>query len=197
MNLVDKDHLDAVRSLRASVSEDKNALARELDSVRDRLQEAEGKTQTQLAQINELLLDKVAMQNESLNQRERLSARERDFSDLQASLAAAKEAASSSQSEADAAEQRSQLSKLEHEVAKLHEDRRRMRQFIQEQEEAFKETSTARLEREDQFEEAEAKYQADIKSLQGHLDEARVRLSQSARVGPLLTSGCCRLRLAV
>jgi len=86
LNLVDKDQLDILASLRASVNEDKTGLEKEIRDMRKTERELREKNRMQLEQINALLLEKVDMQGEGIGQREAMLKRERDVADLRASL---------------------------------------------------------------------------------------------------------------
>lgn len=79
MNLVNKDQLDILATLRESVSEDKNALESQLKKLQSQLQEQKEKNKMQLEQINTLLLEKVNLQSEGIGQREKMLERERNL----------------------------------------------------------------------------------------------------------------------
>lgn len=79
MNLVNKDQVEILSSLRESVNEDKAALEAEAVRLRKQLKELGEKNRIQLEQINALLLEKVSLQSEGIGQRERMLRRERDF----------------------------------------------------------------------------------------------------------------------
>jgi len=80
LNLVGKDQLEMLSSLRDSVSTEKIALMDELD----RLKKEQGNLRDQLAmkteQIQSLLLEKINLQSDSIDQRERMLLRERELS---------------------------------------------------------------------------------------------------------------------
>lgn len=96
VNLVNKDQLDILRSLRTSVSVEKDALAKELERVKVSLQLADDKAKMQMSQVrgrnrfvgrikadsrlqvNTLLMEKVSLQSEGIGQRERMLERERE-----------------------------------------------------------------------------------------------------------------------
>ncbi|EIW85348.1 HOOK-domain-containing protein [Coniophora puteana RWD-64-598 SS2] len=86
LNLVNKDQLDILSSLRESVNEDKAGLQTEIDRLQDQLKEIKEKNRMQLEQINALLLEKVNLQSDGIGQREKMLQRERDFGDLRASI---------------------------------------------------------------------------------------------------------------
>lgn len=79
VNLVNKDQLEILASLRESVNEDKTGLESELEKMRKQLFELGEKNKMQLEQINGLLLEKVNLQSDSIGQREKMLQRERDF----------------------------------------------------------------------------------------------------------------------
>jgi protein HOOK3 len=80
LNLVGKDQLEMLSSLRDSVSTEKIALQDELD----RLKKEQGSLRDQLSmkteQIQSLLLEKINLQSDSIDQRERMLLRERQLS---------------------------------------------------------------------------------------------------------------------
>ena len=79
MTLVNKDQLDILASLRESVNEDKAEIEADLKKTKNQLKEANDKNRMQTEQINGLLLEKVDLQGDSIDVRERMLARERDF----------------------------------------------------------------------------------------------------------------------
>jgi protein HOOK3 len=79
VHLVNKDQLDILSTLRASVNEDKVGLEADIERLKSNLKELSEKNRMQLDQINTLLMDKVTLQTEGLGQRERMLDRERDF----------------------------------------------------------------------------------------------------------------------
>ena len=79
MNLVNKDQLDILATLRESVNEDKAVLESEVSRLHDQIKDLSDKNKMQLEQINGLLLEKVNMQSEGLDQRDRMLQRERDI----------------------------------------------------------------------------------------------------------------------
>ncbi|KAI6043127.1 HOOK-domain-containing protein [Pisolithus marmoratus] len=86
LNLVNKDQVDILASLRESVNEDKAALENEAERLRKQIKELGEKNRLQLEQINTLLLEKVNLQSEGIGQREKMLQRERAFIDLRASI---------------------------------------------------------------------------------------------------------------
>lgn len=79
VTLVNKDQLDILASLRESVNEDKAEMEADLKKVKNQLKEANDRNKMQLEQINILLLEKVNLQGDSIDVRERMLARERDL----------------------------------------------------------------------------------------------------------------------
>lgn len=79
MNLVNKDQLEILTSLRESVNEEKADLESDVEKLQNRLKEAQDKDRMQIEQINTLLMDKVSLQNDSISQREKMLERERNF----------------------------------------------------------------------------------------------------------------------
>jgi len=79
VTLVNKDQLDILASLRESVNEDKSGLELEVAHLKKQNKEFADKNRMQLEQVNALLLEKVNLQSEGINQRERMLMRERDF----------------------------------------------------------------------------------------------------------------------
>lgn len=79
MNLVNKDQLDILASLRESVNEDKAGLESELTVLQGQLRDLKDKNRMQLEQINSLLMEKVDLQSESIGHREKMLEREKTF----------------------------------------------------------------------------------------------------------------------
>ncbi|KAL1947543.1 hypothetical protein VTO73DRAFT_13267 [Trametes versicolor] len=86
LTLVNKDQLDILATLRESVNEDKVELEAEVERLRGQIKELADKNKMQLEQINGLLLEKVNLQSEGLDQRDRMLQRERAIGDLRASM---------------------------------------------------------------------------------------------------------------
>lgn len=87
VNLVNKDQVDILHSLRETLNQDKEALEAELVALHVQLTELSDKNKMQLEQVNSLLMEKVSMQSEGLEQRERMLQREREHGDLRMILA--------------------------------------------------------------------------------------------------------------
>lgn len=79
MNLVNKDQLEILATLRESVNEDKAGMESDMIRLRSQIVELKDKNKMQLEQVNTLLMEKVSLQNEGIGQRERLLERERHF----------------------------------------------------------------------------------------------------------------------
>jgi len=86
LNLVNKDQLDSLATLRESVNEDKAGLETEVEELQNQIKELSDKNKMQLEQINGLLLEKVSLQSEGIDQRDRMLQRERAIGDLRASI---------------------------------------------------------------------------------------------------------------
>ena len=74
-----KDQLEILATLRESVNEDKAGLEAEVQRLIEQIRELGEKNKMQLEQINGLLLEKVNLQSEGLDQRDRMLQRERDI----------------------------------------------------------------------------------------------------------------------
>ena len=79
VNLVHKDQLEILATLRESVNEDKAGLESEVQRLQDQIRELSDKNKMQLEQINGLLFEKVTLQSEGIDQRDRMLQRERDI----------------------------------------------------------------------------------------------------------------------
>jgi protein HOOK3 len=86
VNLVNKDQLEILATLRESVNEDKAGLEAETSRLEKQIKDLSDKNRMQLEQINGLLLEKVNLQTEGIGQREKMLQRERDLSDLRATM---------------------------------------------------------------------------------------------------------------
>lgn len=83
VNLVNKDQLDILASLRESVNEDKACLEQEFQQLQSQTKELREKNKMQLEQINGLLMEKVHLQSDGIGQREKMLERERNFAYVQ------------------------------------------------------------------------------------------------------------------
>ena len=86
VNLVNKDQVDILASLRESVNEDKSTLEAETECLRKQIKDLTEKNRMQLEHVNALLLEKVNLQTEGIGQREKMLRRERDFGYVDAPL---------------------------------------------------------------------------------------------------------------
>ncbi|KAF8803622.1 HOOK-domain-containing protein [Phlegmacium glaucopus] len=176
LTLVNKDQLDILASLRDSVNEDKIGLETDLERLRKQNKELSEKNRMQLEQVNALLLEKVTLQSEGIGHREKMLQRERDFSDLRASIAGK-----------DLPEDiKQRLLSMHEENLNLKESHKTLidklnkaKQFIKSQDKLFKEQHATNVATVSQgnFEEAEASFRSQIKIL----EEERDRLKQEIR----------------
>lgn len=79
VNLVNKDQLEILKTLRESVNQDKTGLEQDLERLRNQIKDLSDKNRMQLEQVNALLLEKVDLQSDGIGQREKMLQRERDF----------------------------------------------------------------------------------------------------------------------
>lgn len=77
VNLINKDQVEILASLRESVNEDKALLETEAERLKKQIKELNEKNRMQLEQVNALLLEKVNLQSEGIGQREKMIQRER------------------------------------------------------------------------------------------------------------------------
>lgn len=136
LNLVHKDQLEILASLRESVNEDKAGLETEVQKLHDQIRELSEKNKMQLEQINGLLLEKVNLQSEGLDQRDRMLQRERDISDLRASLSGKDIPEDVKQRLLKMHEDQIQL---QEQYKTVQEKLNKARQFIKQQDKLFKE----------------------------------------------------------
>ncbi|KAE8271061.1 hypothetical protein A4X09_0g1297 [Tilletia walkeri] len=87
LTLVNKDQIDILRTLRASVEVEKQDLDKLVTKLRDELRTAEDRNTMFMAQVNGLLMEKVDLQSEGITQREEALRRERNLGELRLSLA--------------------------------------------------------------------------------------------------------------
>ncbi|GAA6040131.1 hypothetical protein JCM8097_002041 [Rhodosporidiobolus ruineniae] len=88
LNLVNKDQVDILRELRASVSAERDQLVDEVERLRRTIKDGEEKARATAEQVNKLLLEKISMQDSTISEREKALERERETSTLKSSLAA-------------------------------------------------------------------------------------------------------------
>ncbi|KAG0705331.1 HOOK-domain-containing protein [Suillus ampliporus] len=171
LNLVNKDQLDILASLRESLDEDKAGMEADMNRLKNQIRELSEKNKMQLEQVNTLLLEKVNLQSDGIGQREKMLQRERYFGDLRASL-----------SGKDVPED------IKLRLLTLHEDNvvvkeelktaqdklTKARQFIKSQDKLFKEEQAKLAGRStSSFEEAEGSFQTQIKDLREEVQRER------------------------
>ncbi|KAJ7632297.1 HOOK protein-domain-containing protein [Roridomyces roridus] len=180
LNLVNKDQLDILNSLRESVNEDKVGLETDVDRLKQQNKELSDKNRMQLEQVNALLLEKVSMQTEGIGHREKMLQRERDFGDLRATL-----------SGKDLPEDiKSRLLALHEDNVNLKEANKtaqaqltKARAFIKSQDKLFKEQHAAQALTvpSGTFEEAETSFRSQIKILEEELTRQKRLNTESTR----------------
>lgn len=79
VNLVNKDQVEMLADVRASVEGNNAELRSDMEKLRQQVKDLSDKNKMQLEQINGLLMEKVSMQSEGIGQRERMLERERNF----------------------------------------------------------------------------------------------------------------------
>ncbi|KAJ7070368.1 HOOK protein-domain-containing protein [Mycena belliarum] len=177
LNLVNKDQLDILATLRESVNEDKVGLEADVDRLRHQNKELSDKNRMQLEQVNALLLEKVNLQSEGIGHREKMLQRERDFGDLRASL-----------SGKDLPEDiKTRLLALHEENVNLKESYKtaqaqlaKARSFIKSQDKLFKEQHAAQA-LSGTFEEAEASFRSQIRILEEEVTRQKRLMSESTK----------------
>ncbi|PWN44214.1 HOOK-domain-containing protein [Ceraceosorus guamensis] len=87
LTLVNKDQVDILHTLRASVDVEKADLEGVVSRLREQLKSVEEQKRMQTDQINKLLMEKVDLQSEGIGQREEALRRERNLGELRSSLA--------------------------------------------------------------------------------------------------------------
>ncbi|CAE6375269.1 unnamed protein product [Rhizoctonia solani] len=136
LNLVNKDQLEILATLRESVNEDKAALESEADRLKIQIIELKDKNKMQLEQVNTLLMEKISLQNEGIGQREKMLERERHFGDLRASLGG-KELPE--EAKAKFLSLHEETVQLKEQLKTLQERYQKARAFIKDQDKLFKE----------------------------------------------------------
>ncbi|KZO93191.1 HOOK-domain-containing protein [Calocera viscosa TUFC12733] len=176
LNLVNKDQLEILASLRASVSSDNAGLSSELDRVKQVEKDLREKNRMQMEQVNTLLMEKIELQGEGIGQREAMLRRERDIGDLRASIAGK-----------DLPEDtKKRLIELADENARLKEEAKaerqkliKARQFIKEQDELFNKQHAGKVDP-NTFTEAEHAYKAQIQSLEDKIALLKRTIKENA-----------------
>ncbi|KAF8674201.1 HOOK protein [Rhizoctonia solani] len=136
LNLVNKDQLEILTTLRESVNEDKAALESEAERLKGQIVELKDKNKMQLEQVNALLMEKISLQNEGIGQREKMLERERHFGDLRASLGG-KELPEEAKAKFLALHE--ETVQLKEQLKTLQEKYQKARAFIKDQDKLFKE----------------------------------------------------------
>ncbi|KAJ3545756.1 hypothetical protein NM688_g5588 [Phlebia brevispora] len=178
LNLVHKDQLEILASLRESVNEDKAGLEAEVQRLIEQTKELSEKNKMQLEQINGLLLEKVDMQSEGLAQRDRMLQRERDIGELRASL-----------SGKDIPEDiKQRMLKMHEDIVQLQEQLKtnqdklaKARTFIKQQDKLFKEEQVKKGVSPVAFEEAEGSFRSQIKILEEEVARKERLMSEMAK----------------
>ncbi|KAK2467091.1 hypothetical protein APHAL10511_001349 [Amanita phalloides] len=176
LNLINKDQVDILATLRESVNEDKAALEDEIEQLKKLNRELSDKNRMQLEQVNVLLLDKVNLQSEGIGQREKMLQRERDWGELRASI-----------SGKDVPEDvRSRLLALHDENTTLKEANKtfqekllKARQFIKQQDKLFKDQHAAGSN--SGSEEPETGLRAHVKALESDVARYKAALTEKDR----------------
>ncbi|KAI0340691.1 HOOK-domain-containing protein [Trametopsis cervina] len=178
LNLVHKDQLEILATLRESVNEDKAGLETEVQHLHDQIRDLSDKNKMQLEQINALLLEKVNLQSEGLDQRDRMLQRERAIGDLRASL-----------SGKDIPEDiKSRLLKMHEDNIHLQEQFKtvqeklvKARAFIKQQDKLFKEEQAKKGVSPVGFEEAEGSFRSQIKILEDEVARKERLMSEMTK----------------
>lgn len=180
LNLVNKDQLEILATLRESVNEDKAGLEAETERLQKQIKELSEKNKMQLEQINGLLMEKINLQGEGISQREKMLQRERDFGDLRATL-----------SGKDLPEDiKSRLLSLHEENITLKEQLKtsqeklvKAKQFIKNQDKLFKEehAKTLSTAAHGSFEEAEVSFRSQIKILEEEVARHKRLMMESTK----------------
>lgn len=159
MALVDKDQIDILTSLRASVASEKADLESEVSTLKIEIWKLKETSSMQLSQINTLLMDKVALQGDTFQQRERVGGQE---TAANASLQEALAHLEALRSEGVA--RQAELDQTKEKLAKA-------RRFIREQDRLFKEQHAKSHSGEASFGSEEESFKAQIEALQAALSK--------------------------
>ncbi|KAG8932676.1 hypothetical protein FRC02_000779 [Tulasnella sp. 418] len=181
LNLVNKDQLEILASLRESVNEDKAGLEADITKLQEQLRELKDKNKMQLEQINGLLMEKVTLQGESIGQREKMLERERIFGDLRASLNG-KDLPEDAKARLLAMHEDNM--QLKEQLNLTQEKLQKARQFIKNQDKLFKDEAKSRMEQLSSIslEEAESVLRSQIKVLEDDLArQKRITQENQAR----------------
>ncbi|WVQ81913.1 hypothetical protein IAT38_004040 [Cryptococcus sp. DSM 104549] len=183
LSLVGKDQRDVLASLRGSVQQDASKLDTQVLDLKEQIDALKEKDRQHLEEIKKLLVDKVDLQAAGIDQRERALDKEKEFSDLRATMAANGVPPEAQQKLLDISERNS---KLGDEVKVLTEKLQKAKAFIKNQDAMFKAdrgNSDA-----DGFEAAQQSYEAQIATLKDQLSKARSVQSQQKLEQQLMLS---------
>ncbi|KAH8922320.1 hypothetical protein BT69DRAFT_1282370 [Atractiella rhizophila] len=164
LNLVNKDQLDILSSLRDQVSVEKVALQKEFDKLKEEFKLVEDKNKMQMSQINNLLMEKVDLQSQGIGQRERMMERERELGNIKASLSG------KGMSPADQkkfAEMELELKECKDTIKKQEKTLAQAKDFIRQQEKLWK--KQAKGAEKGTFDQAEEVYQSEIAQLKDQI----------------------------
>ncbi|EJT97556.1 HOOK-domain-containing protein, partial [Dacryopinax primogenitus] len=162
LNLVNKDQLEILASLRASVSSDNAGLSAELDRLKQVERELREKNRMQMEQVNGLLMEKIELQGEGIGQREAMLKRERDIGDLRASIAGKDLPEETKRRLIDLADENA---RLKEEIKLERQKLVKARQFIKDQDELFSKQHAGKVDP-GTFTEAEKAYKSQIGTLE-------------------------------
>ncbi|KAG9124675.1 hypothetical protein FRC07_010661 [Ceratobasidium sp. 392] len=175
LNLVNKDQLEILATLRESVNEDKAGMESDMARLRNQITELKDKNKMQLEQVNTLLMEKVSLQNEGIGQRERLLERERHFGDLRASLGG-KDLPEEAKAKFLALHEDNV--QLKEQLKTSQEKLQKARAFIKEQDKLFKEQQS-KSGNPAVFEEAEESYRSQIKIVEEEIERHKRLLREA------------------
>ncbi|OAV95003.1 hypothetical protein, variant [Puccinia triticina 1-1 BBBD Race 1] len=171
LNLIGKDQLEMLSSLRDSVSTEKIALMDELD----RLKKEQGNLRDQLAmkteQIQSLLLEKINLQSDSIDQRERLLVRERELSGGQVKSPKTNELSEEARTKLGVTEQLYKEKDDECRMLKAKLDKAKL--FIMSQDKLYKESPVDISSLTSNYDETVQTYQAELSSSKDLIDRLR------------------------
>ncbi|KAG1868746.1 HOOK-domain-containing protein [Suillus tomentosus] len=171
LNLVNKDQVDILASLRESLKEDKAGMEADMNRLKNQIRELNEKNKMLLEQVNGLLLEKATLQSDGIGQRDKMIQRERIFGDLRASVSG-KDVPEDVKARLLALHEdnvviKEQLKTAQDKLAKA-------RQFIKSQDKLFKEEQAKLGGRStSSFEEAEGSFQTQIKDLKEEVQRER------------------------
>ncbi|KAG2115082.1 HOOK-domain-containing protein [Suillus discolor] len=171
LNLVNKDQVDILASLRESLKEDKAGMEADMNRLKNQIRELNEKNKMLLEQVNGLLLEKASLQSDGIGQRDKMIQRERVFGDLRASVSG-KDVPEDVKARLLALHEdnvviKEQLKTAQDKLAKA-------RQFIKSQDKLFKEEQAKLGGRStSSFEEAEGSFQTQIKDLKEEVQRER------------------------